>query len=308
MMSEESTFYCYRISATDSPKYYIGVSHVVKENALAEDCISHHYWGSGGRKFRLWRDKHEKFLEKEILHITPSREEAYLFEKAAVAYLYKDDQNCLNSTAGGGQINFDVKGYFYLKVCATHRESLHIGETCLRCRTEETFKEKMCDDHGLTIHQGDFCRKCVTEKIYSVKHCEEHGDVKFRKNECTHCSNKKSIVEGYCDRHGNTPFQNTGVCRKCFSENLISIKNCVKHGETKFQAEKCAKCESESRVSVKICDKKHGATKHLGNACCKCTNERVNSLHLENCGTHGLSNHTKHGKCIRCRSKRKAES
>jgi hypothetical protein len=139
-LSSTSTFYLYKITASDSLKYYYGVSHVNKENASVDDCLHDGYYGSGGgnqdNKFRRWKNKHQIHLEKVVISRFPSKTEAYRSEQEIVGDLYSIDCLCLNSIRGG------INGGQNLE------------------RSLERIALKECSLHGLTKFKGDSCYKC----------------------------------------------------------------------------------------------------------------------------------------------------
>ena len=324
------TFYTYKITASDSEKYYYGVSHVKKANASIEDCLNDGYYGSGGtndeNKFRNWKRKHADNLEKEIINMFPRKSQAYEDEKNLIGDLYKTDKNCLNSCSGGktGGINSWSETRIQVKDCPIHGKSKFIGDRCRKCISDKTVKIKNCPIHGETKHigencskcfssrknrmgnckkhgetvfQGNSCYKCIRENSISVKNCPVHGETKFSSNTCLKCALSSTI--GNCEIHGETSFH-SGICISCRNESMVGEKYCPKHGLTKFRGDRCYKCWGENSTSLGYCET-HGETKFRNGQCCKCVHSKNNTVEIQICPIHGESKHFK-GQCYRCRA------
>ena len=128
------THYVYKITASDSKKYYYGVSHVKKADATVDDCLADDYWGSGGslssNKFNNWKKKHKDTLQKEILRRFKRKSEAYNFEKSIIGDLYATDKLCLNSIMGGkdGGVNgWKESSPLNESICEIHGKTFFIG-------------------------------------------------------------------------------------------------------------------------------------------------------------------------------------
>lgn len=271
------SFYTYKITATDSDKYYYGVSSVKKpfSELTFEDCLNDGYYGSGGNtlknnKFVNWKKKHKENLRKEIIELFERKAHAYNAEKKLIDDLWKTDKSCMNSAPGGLYLGFG-KGWregVSIKRCEIHGETKHRGKACYKCFMNELVTEQECSIHGLTKFQGESCSKCAVGKTFSEKVCEIHGLTKF--------SGK--------------------YCRKCTVSKTVSMKECKIHGLTKHQGDVCNSCNALSSISFKVCEI-HGETKHTGDRCCKCISAANNTM--KDCRFHGLSNH-RGEKCMKC--------
>lgn len=263
-----TTYYCYRITADDSEKYYIGVSHVALDSASEEECLSDGYWGSGGRKFQNWRARHNDSLKKEILGTYVSKYEAYEEERRLIGDLYRSDPNCLNSVRGGITVDLDVKGYFNSATCDVHGEATHMNTTCFRCKTANSEEILECPQHGDSIHWGGNCRKCISSKIHRQDSCSIHGETTFRGSYCLRCLNGGGMDEQECFKHGLT-IHHKGKCRRCHSESTIVERECPTHGMVKHQGEHCLRCKRAQEYSVMEC-LIHGEVKHRNGKCQTC--------------------------------------
>lgn len=319
--NKKYSFYTYKITSSDSNKYYFGVRQIKKENASKLDCMEDTYYGSGGVKFKNWMKLHKKYIIKEIIEIFNNREDAYESERKLIGDLFKEDKNCLNSTRGGidsgmNYIEFGIS----LRQCKKHGLVKHRGLYCSTCISNKSVIIGSCTIHGSTKFQGDKCSKCNLDKMMKNKICSIHGLTKHQKSICLLCKNNSFLSLKICDIHGESYHKND-KCTNCISVNAIDIKNCNIHGDTKHRgntcckcaisnmkkeclihgniqhfANKCVVCENEKSISNKFC-KKHGETKHKGKKCFKCSNE--NSIKIEKCETHGNVKH-KSGKCYVC--------
>lgn len=270
----EVTYYTYRITASDSSKYYYGVSHVKHSNATADECLFDGYMGSGGKKFQNWKGRHADSLLKEVLGTYSRKAKAYLEEERLVGESYRSDELCLNSSAGGlRRLSYSpAEITIELKECKIHGETKHRGEFCCSCMVAERASLKPCPVHGVSKHQGESCYSCVAEATVSERVCEEHGMVKFSGQQCMRCSAEKSFVAGLCEVHGETLFRGNS-CSKCQAEAKNSIRECPVHGQSKHQGSVCYRCMAEAMTSMGVCEK-HGETKFRGKSCQKCSSEK----------------------------------
>lgn len=289
----ERTYYTYKITATDSDKYYLGVSHVKTGRASEEECLTDGYWGSGGSKFRHWREKHQDHLKKEILGRFPRRLQCYKAEEVLVGDLYRTDPNCLNSSPGGTLKHIDSRKKVLIQLleCPIHGVSKHRGALCGKCSVMGRNSLKECPIHGLTTHTGNSCYSCLVEK----KLCAIHGESTHIGNSCYQCAADERITIKTCTDHGDVLHQG-GSCCFCVSRSAISTKHCPLHGETKFKGEKCATCIVEATTNNKEC-LIHGVTTHQGGSCSQCVAEKV--INYRQCRYHGWVKH--HGEvCSTC--------
>jgi len=283
------SFYTYKITATDSNKYYYGVSSIkMPFNKVTEnDCENDGYFGSGGNtlknnKFKNWKKKHKKNLKKEIIQIFEKKNVAYNAERKLIGDLWETDKLCLNSAAGGVYTGFN-KGWrenVDLKRCPTHGITKHRGNACYKCFMNKLVNTQVCSIHGETKFQGNSCSKCSVDKTFSEKVCEIHGLTKFSGNHCRKCTVSKTVNMKECSIHGLTKHQGD-VCNSCNALSSISVKNCPTHGETKFTGDKCRKCISSKNNNMKECSI-HGLSNYRGSKCMKCSAQKRkhnNNLH-----------------------------
>jgi len=283
------SFYTYKITSTDSKKYYYGMSSVKKpfRDIAIKDCLNDGYYGSGGNtlknnKFKNWKKKYKNTLKKEIIQIFERKSQAYEHEKKIIGDLWKTDPLCLNSSAGGVYTGFG-KGWrenVSLKECSIHGMTKHRGNACYKCFMNELVSVKVCEIHGETKFQGESCSKCAVSKTFVQKECEIHGLTTFSGNYCRKCSVAKTVVMKECSIHGMTKHQGN-VCNSCNALSSISIKTCEVHGETKFVGDKCRKCISAKNNALKECAV-HGLVNYRGNSCMKCSAQKrkhVRGLH-----------------------------
>lgn len=326
------TFYTYKITASDSDKYYYGVSHVKQAKATAEDCLKDGYWGSGGggeaNKFRTWKKKHEGKLQKEVLAVFPRQAQAYAQEKLLIGDLWKTDPLCLNSASGGkdgGMNGWKEGARLHKAFCTVHGETIFIGDRCRRCITAATVHEDTCPVHGVTAFFGKTCGKCSIKDRNSLKECPVHGPTKFQGEQCYKCLNTSyrevklcpvhgesnfaggtclrcahASTEGECPIHGTAAFVQ-GLCMKCRNSTMNHKDICAIHGETTFKGGRCYKCWGAKSVTQQECSV-HGLTKFRKGACCKCTYAAKNIL-MKECSRHGLTKHLK-ANCYVCQGEK----
>lgn len=276
-INQNYTYYTYKITATDSDKYYYGVSSVNIPHATREQCHNHPYYGSGGNKnpttnkFVNWKKKHENTLVKEVLGIFKNRSESYRAEKELVGDLWTTDPLCLNSCPGGGYTgsNPGWTGMVVMKECPVHGLVKHRGNACCSCTAQQSIAQRECPVHGMTTHQGDTCNKCAIQSVFTVQHCDIHGDTIFVGETCGKCRNLSTIEELACPTHGLVKHR-AGKCCSCNAESSVHTDICPTHGETKFVGSHCRKCMSRKQDTKKICVL-HGESVHRGNSCMKCT-------------------------------------
>lgn len=324
-VNRNKTYYTYKITSSDSDKYYYGVSHIKKGNATIDDCLNDGYYGSGGVKFQNWKEKHQKKISKEVLKTFSRKQDAYKSEKELVGNLWKTDPLCLNAQEGG---ILDVRNDAWnrqkvlVKKCKIHGLTKHIGDTCPKCLSERVISVKVCELHGETKHIGDSCFKCSYAKTVSIKECAVHGmtkhvgnncakclyanNAKMKKcikhgrtnhigNSCLKCSSDSAFSEKFCEIHGLTKHVGN-ACSKCFSEKSMNVKECPVHGLTKHKGDCCTKCKNQKNVTVKDCSV-HGKVKHQGNTCTVCVSEK--QISLKECPVHGKTKF-RGSKCYKC--------
>lgn len=330
-VNPERTFYTYKVTASDSKKYYYGVRTVKKGGLTKEDCLQDSYWGSGGKhaknnKFTQWKSRHSHALKKEILDVFSRKLEAYNHERDLVGDKWKTDALCLNSVPGGynGGIAYEALSLMEMKTCPHHGQVLHRGDACVtcislagvkkgtcpkhgegkfrgdncyRCLTEGNYYKSECSVHGIVLHQGSKCVSCANESVVSVKNCPTHGSVKHQGEKCSTCTNEALIALKVCAVHGETPHR-SHTCMKCVAEKIYSEALCPVHGLTAHQGTTCAKCKLEQSVSLEECPL-HGRVKHLGGNCYLCQAKK--NVTLKDCPTHGLTKHLG-SKCYKCRA------
>lgn len=330
-INPDKTHYTYKITATDSDKYYYGVSHVKIKNATVEDCLKHDYFGSGEKwnknnKFNNWKMKHLNNLRKEVIQTFGRKMKAYEAEKELIGDSWAIDPLCLNSVPGGGYTGLNtgnsarvdmkecsihgltkhlgktcakcvVSKSVTIKECIVHGSSKHIGKTCYRCTHTSAVTLKNCLVHGLTKYAGETCYQCVSDKNVQMKDCEVHGSSKHIGNSCAKCVNEDLVKTEECLIHGLTKHR-AGNCGKCVISNSISLKNCLVHGLTKHMGNTCSNCTADKAITMKVCEI-HGETKHTGDRCAQCRSS--DNVTLKNCNVHGLVKHVG-DKCYKCRN------
>lgn len=325
------TFYTYKITATDSDKYYYGVSHLKKAQATLAECKDDGYFGSGGKharnKFTNWKAKHSSTLVKAVL-VTYSRQaQVYEAEKILVGTLHSSDPNCLNSTTGGkdgglrlqrsiasrktlicpihgakfhqGNIcaTCNAEKRFTLKECAIHGLVKHTGAHCVTCMSAKTYAEDVCEIHGLSVHKAGRCVKCRNNASLSLKECSIHGETKHIGDKCYNCIsiNSKVFTEKLCSIHGLTTFRGDS-CGKCSSANAQDLKECSIHGLVSHKGNSCSTCAAQ-KGTLRLNCKEHGETVHQGGQCNKCLAKKLYSK--RECLVHGLATFRKDS-CIKC--------
>lgn len=300
------SFYTYKITATDSDKYYYGVRSIKIPFAelTEEDCLNDNYMGSGGmwsknNKFTNWKNKHKDHLEKTVLKIFDRKSTAYAAEKKTIGDLWLTDPLCLNTIAGGSYTGIGNQNHdnVSIKTCAIHGETKHIGEKCRKCINSKNITMRECLIHGLTKHNLNTCYQCVADKNVSIKKCSVHGEAKHLGNTCQKCANSDLIMFKECVIHGQTKHRGAN-CSQCTADKAIVVKECAVHGLTKHHKDQCSSCLVEKNVAMKICEI-HGETKHYGNSCYQCRAD--NNIQLKECSVHGKVKHI--GEiCYSCRS------
>lgn len=293
-------FYTYKITATNSEKYYFGVKSFQSDSLAEEACKTDGYYGSGtSEHFKRWKQVHQGELHKEILGLYHRKSAAYAAEKKLVGDLYRTDPNCLNSAPGGshGGVNVE-KTLVAMKFCSRHGESKHIGSQCYKCR-DSGYAMEFCPIHKETSHKGGQCVRCEALRFFSKNECEKHGLSTFRKEKCERCKNEGLIEIRYCKTHGEVKHRG-GACSSCAAEKAITTQHCPKHGMTKHQGDVCSKCHNERNLSVRHCSK-HKMTVFIGDQCRKCSS--ANAITLRKCRFHGLVKH-QGAKCATCHSEK----
>lgn len=296
------TFYTYRITASDSDKYYIGVSHVKKGKATVEDCLSDGYYGSGAKnnqnKFHNWKKKHRGSLKKEILGLYNRKADAYRSEEELVGDNWRTDPLCLNGTTGGkdGWKNRSETTHA-LGQCALHGKTKFIGSRCYRCIVENSITIELCELHGETKHRGGTCHTCTVQDSLKLDICPTHGEVTHRGKSCVPCASAKPLKQAECEVHGET-LHRGAFCIACGFLRLYKQRRCETHGETTFQGDVCLRCHSSKIHSEKECAI-HGPAIHKGNTCTKCSNQAT--VKLKECPIHGQAKF-QGDTCAPCRS------
>lgn len=316
-VNQNKTHYVYKITSTDSLKYYIGLRTLDIPNASIQDCLDDNYWGSGGKLYQRWKKRHETSLKKEILGRFERKQEAYAKEEELVGDLWETDPLCLNAQKGG---MFDYRSPVWgrptitykncpkhgetkhsgdscakctsntslsIRVCPKHGETKHRGDTCATCVADSSFSEKECPIHGITTHIGQVCSKCSSSKSMSFKECPTHGLVRHKGDCCTKCKNQSVVTEKECPVHGKAKYQGE-VCTKCVTDKQVSVQDCPKHGKTKFRGQTCYKCSIQASVVLKDCPK-HGLTLFQKDSCKKCVAQKANTY--KECPKHGQTKH-----------------
>lgn len=327
------TYYTYKITASDSEKYYYGVSHVKLKDASMEECSMDGYMGSGGLKFSNWMRIHRDSAKKEIIATYRRRKDAFAAEGSLVGDLYKTDPNCLNSTAGGkdagliAEIKIELKrcdshglvahygescysclaqNRYVLAECPIHGITIHSGESCVQCYMQRSFTTKICEIHGETIFHGDSCRACSVLGSVSVKECDTHGLTKHIGKRCYSCIAEESDVfsKRECEVHGRSTFRGDN-CTSCLTLGAFELEECAIHGLVQHQKGKCMSCRAQKSVYLMDCDI-HGKVKTQNGTCSKCA--AAKRFFKDECAIHGESTHRRSsGECIRCEAaKRKA--
>lgn len=298
-------YYTYKITASDSDKYYYGrKSHYIKEGTVPDksQLINDGYYGSGGVKFKNWKNIHKDYLHKEILATYDDWSQSILAEKELIGELYKNDPNFLNSIAGGlCQSGGVYKKNYTMKHCPTHGETKHSEKGCCKCNTTHHWVIKKCPTHGETKFVGDKCFKCIAQETYSTSYCTEHGETTFINDKCYKCTYPVNTVYKHCDIHGDdSPHTSNGDCKRCMFEanKDLTVKQCMVHGETTFSGNKCLKCAVENAYSVTHCEI-HGEAKHKNNNCVACLNYKKHAITVSHCDNHGFTKHID-GLCYQC--------
>lgn len=295
-VAPDRTYYTYKITASDSDKYYYGVSHIKKTGASLQECAQDGYFGSGGKKqakYSNWKRKHEASLKKEVLQLFTRKVEAYNAEKICVGDLYRTDPLCLNSVAGG-MLQPHVAGRLLLALCEVHGETKHNGSACLKCVSQKAHTVGICPMHGSSSFFGGQCQRCVSSATKKVGICPVHGSTKFQGLTCYKCMSESKL--SVCKRHGESKFYG-GRCMACSNMEKVTLAHCEVHKEVKHIGGRCYVCISSASVSIKSCPI-HGETKHRGKSCFKCrsTTQTVSDAV---CPVHGETKHNKE-KCVKC--------
>lgn len=278
--------YVYKITATDSPKYYIGRKGIDKDSPSINDCINDGYFGSGGNKYQNWLNKHQNHLQKEILLTTNIWSNAVEFEEAAIGDNYKTDKNCLNSHPGGIAIG-SGNGKVYYDICPTHGNTKHRNGICFTCAANKPINMQICQTHGYTKHRANKCCKCLGEKIkkthkITIKNCPIHGNVKHNGNSCSTCNtikannvkkaNNYQQYIGNCSIHGEIVFRKD-KCSACIAEQTFEESNCIIHGPGSHRYGRCVACLNSSYINFKECSK-HQTQPHVDEACFVCSRDK----------------------------------
>lgn len=294
--NSDYSFYVYKITATDSEKYYIGVRALKKASATEQDCLNDSYMGSGGPKFQNWFARHSALAKKEILGVYSTREKGFAAEAKFIGTLYKTDNHCLNDQPGG-IISGGSWGSLQnsLKECTAHGVTTHKKDKCLRCLFEDSIILKTCTVHGEVKHQGSTCLKCKAAKSLVEKKCPKHGTVPFKGNKCLSCKSEESYREGTCSKHGVGTFRGSS-CMACLSREPLGEKDCALHGLTIHRGDSCLKCSRVKALSKKECPQ-HGLVMFEGLTCMTCKSEKLFTRKM--CDKHGETSH-RGDECMKC--------
>lgn len=280
------TYYTYRITASDSEKYYYGVSHVKITNATIAQCLDDGYWGSGGgskgNKFRNWKQKHQANLKKEVLETFSRAAVAYEAENRLIGDSWQTDHLCLNSTAGGKSGGaFSRRQSFQMGECSSHGETIVRSGKCVKCWTAKRWSDGQCDLHGSVRLRDGKCTNCENLKTVALKECPIHGETKHQGSHCTNCRAEAQFSSGICETHGESVHTVDG-CISCRNAERIELKQCPDHGLSKHIGDSCYRCFSATRDAICAI---HGKSKHNGESCLKCV--KAKSISLKNCAVHG---------------------
>ena len=334
-VNKNQTFYTYKITASDSNKYYYGVSHVKVGNATREICLNDGYWGSGSDQFKNWRNRHKSTLLKEIVGLHARKSDAHREEKTLIGDKWKTDSNCLNSIHGGMNHPSPKRKSpkFIVKDCSEHGSTKHYpGGSCKKCVQNKALHVENCEIHGDTKFQGEVCVRCALFKP-KAKVCEIHGPTLHIKTVCLECERenpgKLCVPHGFpvtakagnrrcgycvelkigmreCKIHKRLYNENDG-CFYCRDKrdprgpygttaHLYERKKCSTHGQTAYENDECVKCSRTETVENCV---KHGETDFLGGKCRNCIAESRKSM--KTCETHGVTLH-RGDSCYRCAS------
>ena len=341
-VNPEISFYTYKITAHNSDKYYYGVRSIKGQflDLTIEDCLNDNYYGSGGKKFTNWKNKHKNSLSKGIIKIFKRKSEAYEHERILVGNSYKTDPLCLNSVAGGigknaGVRSLEVDKKQFCDICktnTTHRnnkciscymskanmfkfctkckkETKHVGDTCHTCKTENNYRMNYCNtcDRN-TKHSKDKCVKCYMKQVHVIKYCLScEKETKHIGKKCHTCSNKKALSNKFCFDCEKETVHIGNICRRCYLLKTKSLKYCtICKQETKHNGNSCCKCLTTAVNSTKYCVLCKEETKHQGKNCCKCL--RKNIVSLKYCSA--CNKETKHQgtSCYSCQGAKTAHS
>lgn len=335
------SFYTYKITAQGSDKYYYGVSSIKKsfKTLSIEDCLSHDYYGSGGKKFQNWKKKYKKTLSKEVIDIFDLKSKAYQAEKELIGNSYKIDPLCLNSTSGGKgkhavrsklidkekhcsicqkntthRKNKCISCYMLkatsLKYCSKcKKEAKHVGTKCYSCRSKNTIRIEYCAKcKEETKHSKEKCVPCYMKKVHSTKYCNKcQKQTKHIGLKCHTCSAQNALSSDYCLKCEKDTIHIGEVCRRCYLLKIHSVQYCNDcKKQTKHLGKNCYQCMSNKRASIEYCNDCKEETKHQAGNCCKCL--RRKSLSTQYCSL--CRKETKHQglSCYGCQSTKTTHS
>ena len=329
-VDQSRSYYTYKITASDSDKYYYGVKSIKVENATAEHCLSDGYMGSGGikgtNKFKNWKQIHSGKLKKEVIGIYSRKAEAYLAEKELVGNAWATDKLCLNS-APGGKTHAPVADYrirVVRAICPVHGEVTHrAGGSCFKCTNATELKN--CTIHGETKFQAGACAKCkaVAPK---TKTCAVHGSATHRGPVCLKCAQESSVLL-LCELHGLPIFKKDKLnrCLGCIAQN-VGVEKCEIHQEH-HRWGSCQSCKKEKKASklAAIENRKiaielrrsapkpieptftvrecliHGSSTFRKELCTKC--QTLSAITKKECSVHGITKHQGEV-CAKCSSQK----
>lgn len=302
--NERVYYYTYRISASDSEKYYLGrKTHmsIHGDTPSEQELLSDGYYGSGGAKYSHWKARHQDTLQKEILGVYTRWGDSVQEEKRLIGDLYKTDPLCLNSVPGGvGTSGGTHKREYKIAHCEKHGDVLHSRNGCCHCFNSSTLSMQNCEIHGETPFRSGTCCKCTTENAYHKDVCPIHGNTVFTSKGCYKCTSQHHKVE-HCGAHGNTLHSKNGVCLVCAAsnrKNTMTMQHCDVHGDTMFRGNTCLKCSLMDTYRKDHCVI-HGDTKHKNGNCVACTNTTSFNIDVARCDKHGDTKHVDH-MCYEC--------
>ena len=287
-------FYTYKITATDSEKYYYGRKTLRKnspeEKVDIHDCLYDGYYGSGGLKFQNWKNNHKDFLVKEVIGIYNTWGESVEAEANLIGNQHETDPLCLNSIKGGVSLHGGLfKRQYDQQECRIHGKTSHKNGICLSCLNNSNITIKHCDIHGDVYHIGNSCRSCVQQKSFWEDECETHGTTTHSSHGCVKCTRENNYHYGTCDIHGTARMTQYDECWNCVYENsapLKEIKYCDEHGDTIHIGDSCMKCSVSDVYSEQLCPL-HGMTKFRHGECVACTNTHSFTIRKSHCDDHG---------------------
>lgn len=306
--SSDYIFYTYKITASDSDKYYFGRKTVPLNGGVkpsAEELLQDGYFGSGGVKFKNWKNRHKDFLVKEVIGVFDTWAESVKHECDLIGDKYKIDPLCLNSVPGGvGLTGATVENRTMLMNCKIHGMVKHsANKVCFSCALGKAYRDSECDKHGLTSHKNGVCCKCTYEDSITIKFCETHGNVEHISKGCIKCL--IGTRDGNCEIHGKTRLSKNGSCFRCVGmSNKIKHgfvdKECKVHGITPFAKDTCIKCSVSGAYSQGSCLMHGEGVSFKNGRCTACVNIKKFSVDYRDCSSHGKESLFVDNVCLKC--------